>query len=134
VLAPVVISKTIEKMTVAMQLFDMGLDDAALEPLSRAHWIQNLDLGFNPITDAALIHIGRLTGLTRLSLHGTRVTDAGLTHVTGLSNLKTLNLDRTRITRADLKYITRALPKTEVVHDPDLVAGPNQPSAVRSLP
>jgi hypothetical protein len=85
--------------------FDDGepsrVTDIGFEHLGKLDQLQELDIGYTPISEAGLMHLSNLTGLRRLALFGTRISGVALDHIEKLTGLEQLYLFDIRITDGD---------------------------------
>jgi hypothetical protein len=87
---------------IAIDLHDVHVGDADLEPLADFTFLRRLNLYNTRITDTTLAYLHGHTRLETLYLNNTAVTDAGLQHLQALTGLRELGLFNTRVTDAGL--------------------------------
>jgi len=90
---------------ISVDLNNVKMTDAGLEPFQGLTNLQFLDLSHTEVTDAGLKHLQGLTKLQALGLVETKVTNAGLAHLKGMTQLKSLNLMSTKITDSGLENL-----------------------------
>jgi Leucine-rich repeat (LRR) protein len=127
-----------------LQLNDTNVGDTGAAGFEELKGLVTLELGNTPLTDAGLVHLKPLNKLYSFGLDGTKITDAGLVHLKGLPELGVLRLDgnpgitdaglvhlkgmpklglvnvmKSRVTPKGVATLKEALPKLEVVADPN---------------
>jgi Leucine-rich repeat (LRR) protein len=88
-----------------LSCFNTGIEDFALEHISKFHSIEELSLYWTQINGSGLIHIKNLTSLKNLSLSKTSITDESLAHLKDMTWMKELELYDTQIGDNGLAYL-----------------------------
>ncbi len=81
--------------------------DADLELVAQLDTLEELNLGYTPITDKGVVRLAGLKHLKYLTLSGTRITDASAPSLASLPSLEALHLGDTEITDKTLQHLAR---------------------------
>ena len=90
--------------------------DEGLKRVGELPRLQGLSLNYSAVTDAHLAHLKGLTELYRLELGSTQVTDAGLEHLAGLAKLTSLIVSHNpKVTEAGVQKLAKTLPECTII-------------------
>ena len=102
------------RQTVSINLSNMPLEDADLEPISPFSNLEKLYLNFASIKGDGIQYLQNLENLSLLSLSGNPLDETAVPHLSAMTQLKKLYVWNTNLSGESLEELRAALPGTTI--------------------